>query len=98
MDDDRLALMHESGHGVLLAVAGPSQLGPFVQAQEIAWWVHPDHRTKCASMVGGYEQWATAVMGAKLVGLVSLAGMPDLDRLYTHLGYVKLEQHWVKAF
>lgn len=96
-DDDRLALIHESGHGILLAVAAPSLLGPFIQAHEIAWWVDPDHRGRSAAMVGGYEEWAK-LKGAKLVGMVSLDGMPALDQLYTRLGYVKLEQHWVKAF
>src|SRR5687768_16247741 len=30
--------------GVLLGIVEDSLLGPFRQAQELAWWVHPAHR------------------------------------------------------
>lgn len=95
-DDDRLALMHESGRGLLLGIIAPSMLGPFLQAHEIAWWVYPDCRGNAADMLEGYEMWALKG-GAQIIGVASLAVMPEVERLYEARGYARLEQHWVKV-
>lgn len=95
-DDDRLALIHDSGRGILLGVVAPSLLGPFVQAHEIAWYVDPEFRGRSVGMLGGYEVWAKT-KGAQLIGAASLEAFPALDALYERAGYTRLEQHWVKV-
>lgn len=93
-DPNRLALV--TAGGILLAAVGPSILGPFVQADEIAWWVSPERRGVGASMLLRYEQWAIS-MGARLIGVASLAAMPEVESIYERRGFARLETHWVKV-
>lgn len=81
--------------GVLLAVMGPSLLGPFKVAQEVAWWVDPAHRGNSIGMLRAYEQWAIS-KGVFAIEMKSLAVFPDTERLYERMGYAPLETSWVK--
>lgn len=92
-EPDRLAIIRP--YGVLLAVVGHSQLGPFMASEEIAWWVDPDHRGNSVGMLQEYEQWATS-KGAKAIGVKSLAMFPETEKLYERIGYSRLETSWVK--
>jgi GNAT superfamily N-acetyltransferase len=81
--------------GILLAQVGPSPLGPFLAAQEIAWWVEPDVRGIGMGMLKEYEEWAIR-KGAKAIEMKSLAIFPETEKIYEHLGYKRLEISWVK--
>lgn len=81
--------------GVLLAVCGPSLLGPFKVAQEVAWWVDPAHRGNSVGMLREYEAWAIS-NGVKAIEVKSLAIFPEVERLYAREGYAPIETSWVK--
>lgn len=81
--------------GVLLAQIGPSLLGPFKAAQEIAWWVDPSCRGIGLGMLQEYEEWAIS-KGAKAIRVASLAVFPETEKLYERVGYERLETSWVK--
>lgn len=82
--------------GILLAFISPSVLGPFRQAQEIAWYVDPDHRGNGLELLDAYEAWAIE-SGAKLISVASLGKFPDAERIYARRGYSRLETHWCRA-
>lgn len=81
--------------GVLIGMVGPSLLGPFKVAQEVAWWVDPNHRGNSMGMLREYEEWAT-LRGVFAIEVKSLAKFPDTERLYERAGYSRLETSWVK--
>ena len=81
--------------GILIGMVGPSLLGPFKIAHEVAWWVDPAHRGGSADMVTEYEQWAIG-KGVKAIKLTSLAMFPRTEALYARAGYSRLETNWVK--
>lgn len=91
---NRLAIVSDGG--ILLAIAEPSILGPFVQAHEIAWWVTPEHRGAGIRMLDGYEEWAIK-HGAHLISVASLSVLPGVEAVYERRGYQRLETHWVKV-
>lgn len=81
--------------GILIGIVSPSLLGPFLAAQELAFWVEPDARGIGLKMLREYEKWAMS----KDVGVIevkSLAMFPEADWLYKRAGYSKLETSWVK--
>lgn len=81
--------------GILLAQVGPSLLGPFKAAQEIAWWVDPEARGIGLGMLQEYEEWAIS-KDAKAIKVASLAVFPRASVLYKRAGYTQLETSWVK--
>lgn len=81
--------------GVLLAVCGPSLLGPFKIAQEVIWWVGPAHRGDSLGMLREYEAWAIS-KGVFAIEVKSLAAFPRVENLYERAGYERLETSWVK--
>lgn len=81
--------------GILLGVVGPSLLGPFRVAQEIAWWVDPAYRGGSAGMLCTYQEWAIS-KGALAIEVKSLAKFPDVEVLYGRMGFERLETSWVK--
>lgn len=81
--------------GVLLATVGPSLLGPFKIAQEVAWWVDPAYRGGSMGMLREYEAWAIT-KGVFAIEVKSLAVFPETERLYERAGYARLETSWVK--
>lgn len=95
---DRLALVLDRGRacGVLLAHCGESPLGPFRIAQEIAWWVDPEHRGASGGMLDAYEAWA-AERGCAYAGVASLAAFPRASLIYERRGYSPAETHFIKA-
>lgn len=92
---DRNWLCVERDGGILLAQVGPSLLGPFMAAQEIAWWVEPSARGIGLGMLDEYEQWAKA-KGAYAIKVASLAMFPETEKIYERRGYERLETSWVK--
>lgn len=81
--------------GVLLAMCGPSFMGPFTVAQEVVWWVDPAHRGNSVDMLREYEQWAT-LRGVFAIEVKSLAKFPEVEKLYERAGYTRLETSWVR--
>jgi len=92
-DPDWLCL--ERPGGILLAAVSPSPLGPFLAAQELAWWVTPEARGAGITMLRDYEKWAIG-KGVGVIEVKSLAMFPATERLYQRAGYTKLETSWVK--
>lgn len=92
---DRNWLCVERPGGILLAQVGPSLLGPFKAAQEIAWWVDPSARGIGLGMLEEYEQWAIG-KGAQAIKVASLAIFPETEKIYAKRGYERLETSWVK--
>lgn len=81
--------------GVLLAMCGPSLMGPFTVAQEVVWWVDPAHRGNSVGMLREFEQWAT-LRGVFAIEVKSLAKFPEVEKLYERAGYARLETSWVR--
>lgn len=81
--------------GVLLAMCGPSLMGPFTVAQEVVWWVDPAHRGNSVDMLRTFEQWAT-LRGVFAIEVKSLAKFPEVEKLYERAGYARLETSWVR--
>lgn len=81
--------------GVLLAMCGPSLMGPFTVAQEVVWWVDPAHRGNSLHFLREFEQWAT-LRGVFAIEVKSLAKFPEVEKLYERAGYARLETSWVR--
>lgn len=92
-DDDKIAIIKDGG--LLLAAYGPSLLGPYIQSYEIVWWVDPEKRGASLSMLKMYEEWAKA-KGVLLMELKSLEAFSETEKLYSKLGYNKIETSWTK--
>lgn len=98
-DKDKAAILLDVdgvARGVLLATAGQSPLGPFRIAQELAWWVDPDHRGSGGDMLDAYEAWA-AEHRCVYAGVASLAAFPRASAIYLRRGYTTAETHFLKA-
>ena len=81
--------------GCLIAAAAQSPFAPIVVAEEVMWWVDPDHRgPESLSMLDVYEAWAVDI-GAKIVGLSSFGKRPPAE--YKKRGFSPVEQKHAKA-
>lgn len=84
--------------GILLGLLANQFLTTSVVAQEIVWYVHPDHRgaTPHAVMLSLFEEWALA-NGADMIAVASLTGGPSsVPRFYAACGYSEIEKHYLK--
>lgn len=100
-DDDRLCLVYERADGApvgtLCAYAGPHMFAPVKVAQEIMFWIAPEHRGRGArGMMQAYEAWARS-RGCALVHMVGLGADPVTTAFYQRLGYEPAERHFFKA-
>lgn len=93
---DRLcAVLDDDGvHGFIMAHACDHPFLPARVAQELAWWVAPEHRGHGRLLLDAYEAWAAE----QRCGLVEVAhvGDPRLTRFYQRRGYRVAETHFVK--
>ena len=90
----------EDGKGGVIGVLSPSWLNPeILVVQELGWWVEPEYRgtTFAVRMLRAFEKEAKA-LGAEKVFMLSLEALsPDvLDKMYNKLGYMKLENIYIK--
>lgn len=92
-DEDKVAIIKDGG--ILLAGYGPSLLGPYKQSYEIIWWVDPDKRGNSLSMIKMYEEWAKN-KGVLLIELKSLNKFSETEKIYSKIGYEKIETSWIK--
>lgn len=63
-------------------------------AQELFWWVEPEHRGHGVRLLARGEQWAVAA-GAERLHMI--APTPAVGHLYERLGYDFLESAYQKA-
>lgn len=82
--------------GMLAIVALPHPLTGGIYAEEIAWWVEPEHRhgTLGPKMLRSAEDWATR-NGAKMCKMVAPAGS-QVGAFYEHIGYRAVETAYIK--
>lgn len=95
---DRLCLVLEVGgalRGVLAASTSISPLAPVRIAQEVVFWVDPDHRGRSPlRMIAAYEDWARA-QGCVAVGLACLDDL-RVSRLFEISGFARAENSFLK--
>ena len=82
--------------GMLAIVAIPHPLTGRTYAEEIAWWVEPEHRGGLIGpkMLRHAEEWATR-NGANVVKMVAPAGS-DVGKFYEATGYQAVETAFIK--
>lgn len=82
--------------GMLAIVALPHPLTGVPIAEEIAWWVEPEHRNSTIGpkLLRSAEQWATT-NGANVVKMVAPAGS-TVGEFYERLGYRPVETAYIK--
>jgi GNAT superfamily N-acetyltransferase len=83
--------------GMLAIVLIPHPLSGQLLAEEIAWWVEPEHRGGSIGpkMLRSAEEWATT-NGANMVKMVAPAGS-TVGAFYERIGYQAVETAYVKA-
>lgn len=84
--------------GMIALVVIPSPISGELYAEEIAWFVEPEHRggTVGPRLMGVAERWA-ATNGANLFKMVAPSGT-DVGDFYARRGYVATETSYVKVF
>lgn len=82
--------------GMLAIVAIPHPMTGRTYADEIAWWVEPEHRhgTLGPKMLREAEDWAIS-QGANMLKMVAPAGS-TVGRFYEHVGYRPVETAYIK--
>jgi GNAT superfamily N-acetyltransferase len=97
-DPGKLCLALEvsgSLRGVLAASWSISPLAPVKIAQELIFWVDPDHRGRASRrMLVGYEKWARA-QGCAAAGLAGLND-PRVARFFGAAGFMSAENKFLK--
>lgn len=90
-EEDRVELV-----GMLALIALPHPLTGQIYADEIAWWVDPEHRggTLGPKMLRAAEDWATT-NGANMVKMVAPAGS-TVGSFYERIGYRPVESAFIK--
>ena len=95
---DKLCLVLEVGgalRGVLAASWSISPLAPVKIAQELIFWVDPDHRGRASHrMLAEYEKWAR-VQGCAAAGLAGLND-PRVARFFGAAGFGLIENKFLK--
>lgn len=98
-DDDKLCLVldQDGPAGVLAAHVYQHPLAPVLAADELMWWIDPDHRGLCAmQMLDAYEQWARA-KGCVLIGMATPPSDDKAASIYRRRGYVCAGMHFSKT-
>lgn len=100
--DDFLVVVMEHEEevvGFLVALVTPCFFSNKLQAVEMAWYVHKDHRGsgEALKMVDAYELWAREA-GAILVNMINLDMLngDKVKRIYEKKGYHLVENTFVK--
>lgn len=87
-------------HGALAAFCTPSHVNGDLCAQEVFWYVLPEHRggRLALQLFNAFEKWA-AEQGARTITVGHLAAInPDqMRRFYEKRGYHLLEHHYLKT-
>lgn len=81
--------------GVLAASLSVSPLAPVKVAQEVVFWIDPDHRGRAPfRMIAAYEAWARAE-GCAAAGLSALND-ERVTRLFDRVGFLLIENKFLK--
>lgn len=85
--------------GVLAGFIAPQFMTGVMLAQEMFWYVKPEHRggTAGVRMFQEFEKWATEQRAYGIV-MASLADNPPVAELYKKRGYRHIESHYLKIF
>lgn len=92
-EEDRFELV-----GMLAIVVVPNLFTGYPVAEEIAWWVEPEHRGKGTigpKLLRSAEAWATS-RGANMVKMVAPAGSA-VGFFYERMGYRLAESAFIKS-
>lgn len=82
--------------GCLLAISGAHPFFPVKIANELVWWVQPEHRSlKSFELLEAYEYWARIIQKCDLVCLTA-SDDPRVDKLYKRKGYILKERSYYK--
>lgn len=94
-------LIADAGGGAVGTIAALLYADPNngeLVAQEMFWWVDPEHRdAESGNLMDAYEGWARSV-GAKRIVVSAIHGMRErcLERYYEKRGYRPVETNFVK--
>lgn len=85
--------------GVLAGFIAPQFMTGQPIAQEVFWYVSPEHRggTAGVKLFLEFEKWATDNKAYGIV-MASLSENPQVGDLYRRKGYTHLESHHLKTF
>jgi GNAT superfamily N-acetyltransferase len=83
--------------GVMVGVLVQQSMTVARMAQEIMWYILPEHRGNpdAAKMFDAFEDWAK-VKKANVISMVSLEGNPTVTKFYRRNGYKAVETHHLK--
>ncbi len=83
--------------GMLAYFVGPHPVSGEKLADELAWWVDPEHRTGTVGprLLGMAETWAQQE-GVKLLRMVAPVEADDVAQFYERMGYVAIETSFIK--
>lgn len=85
--------------GVLAGFIAPQFMTGVMLAQEMFWYVKPEHRGSLSGvrLFQEFEKWATEKQAYGIV-MASLADNPPVAELYKKRGYRHIESHYLKIF
>jgi hypothetical protein len=98
-DDDKLCLVLDRGDpvGILAAHVYRHPLAPVLAADELMWWIEPQHRGLCAMrMLEAYEEWAQS-KGCVLIGMATPPCDDKAASIYGRRGYACAGMHFFKT-
>lgn len=83
--------------GVLAGFIAPQFMTGALIAQEMFWYVLPEHRGSISGvrMFHEFEKWATERKAYGII-MASLAANPSVEELYKKRGYCHIESHYLK--
>lgn len=93
-----LGILEGKSHGLLVASIQPILFSSAKMATETLWWVDADHRRSGLGiqLIEAFEYWAYEVQKADFSQISLLGDTPELDKLYTRLGYTLSEKAYLK--
>ncbi len=87
--------------GVLIGTVSPQMMTDNLVAQEIMWYVTPEHRNSLSSvrLLLAFEDWSKK-RGANGIIMASFAATGDekLGKFYERRGYQMIETHFLKQW
>ena len=98
-DPDKLCLVldDDAPVGVLAASVYRHPLAPVLAADELIWWIDPEHRGRAAlEMLSAYEAWARS-KGCTVIGMATPPGDERAAIIYRRRGFAAVGSHFIKT-
>jgi hypothetical protein len=98
-DSNKLCLVLDEGGpaGVLAASVYRHPLAPVLAADELIWWIEPEHRGRAAlEMLSTYEAWARS-KGCAVIGMATPPGDERAAVIYRRRGFAAAGSHFIKS-